>query len=165
MSGTVRNIAEFLGKKLSDSDVSKIAEHCSWQNMRNNKMTTMDYQRKLRSVDDNAGGFINKGKPQCSFVKFEMLYVLSGPTRLPILAQLDDVVHEFQTQTCRNSQTQRLLLSELQNDHTSRMVLGSFQCWGVLLLLHIVGQGPAVLAAVAGRVGYIFLYFSSVFPF
>ena len=42
------------------------------------------------------------------------------------------------------------------------MVLGSFQCRGVLLLLHIVGQGPGVLAAGAGRVGYIFfLYFSS----
>ena len=39
------------------------------------------------------------------------------------------------------------------------MVLGSLQCRGVLLLLHIVGQGPAVLAAGAGRVGYI--YFSS----
>ena len=39
------------------------------------------------------------------------------------------------------------------------MVLGSFQCRGVLLLLHIVGQGPAVLAADAGRVGYIFYIF------
>ena len=39
------------------------------------------------------------------------------------------------------------------------MVLGSFQCWGVLLLLHIVGQGPAVLAAGAGRVCYIFFIF------
>ena len=36
---------------------------------------------------------------------------------------------------------------------------------GVLLLLHIVGQGPAVLAAGAGRVGYIFLYFSFNLPF
>ena len=36
------------------------------------------------------------------------------------------------------------------------MVLGSFQCRGVLLLLHIVGQGPAVLAAGVGWVGYIF---------
>ena len=36
----------------------------------------------------------------------------------------------------------------------------SFQCRGVLLLLHdIVGQGPAVLAAGAGRVGYIFYIF------
>ena len=43
------------------------------------------------------------------------------------------------------------------------MVLGSFQCRGVLLLLHIVGQGPAVPAAGAARVGYIFFYFSSVF--
>ena len=30
------------------------------------------------------------------------------------------------------------------------MVLGRFQCRGVLLLLHIVGQGPAVLASGAG---------------
>ena len=39
------------------------------------------------------------------------------------------------------------------------MVLGSFQCRGVLLLLHLVRQGPAVLAAGAGRVGYIFYIF------
>ena len=39
------------------------------------------------------------------------------------------------------------------------MVLGSFQCRGILLLLHIVGQGPAVLAAGVGRVGYIYIYF------
>ena len=39
------------------------------------------------------------------------------------------------------------------------MVLGSFQCRGVLLLLHIVGQGPAVFAAGTGRVGYIFYIF------
>ena len=38
--------------------------------------------------------------------------------------------------------------------------LGSFQGRGVLLLLHIVGQGPAELAAGEGRVGYIFLYLS-----
>ena len=38
------------------------------------------------------------------------------------------------------------------------MVLGSFQCRGVLLLLHIVEQGPAVLAAGTGWVGYIFFY-------
>ena len=36
------------------------------------------------------------------------------------------------------------------------MVLGSFQGRGVLPFLHIVGQGPAVLAAGAGQVGYIF---------
>ena len=45
------------------------------------------------------------------------------------------------------------------------MVLGRFQCRGVLLILHIVGQGPAVIAAGAGQVGYIFFYFSSIFHF
>ena len=39
------------------------------------------------------------------------------------------------------------------------MVLGSFQCRGILLLLHIVGQGSAVLAPGAGRVGYILYIF------
>ena len=44
------------------------------------------------------------------------------------------------------------------------MVLGSFQCRGVLLLWHMVGQGPAVLAAGAGRVGCFsyFVYISSI---
>ena len=45
------------------------------------------------------------------------------------------------------------------------MVLGSFQCRGVLLLLHIVGQGPAVLAAGAGWVGYIVFIFFIYFTF
>ena len=36
------------------------------------------------------------------------------------------------------------------------MVLGSFQCRRILLLLHIVRQEPAVLAAGGGWVGYIF---------
>ena len=39
------------------------------------------------------------------------------------------------------------------------MVLGSFQCQGILLLLHIVGQEPAVLAAGAGRMNFIFYVF------
>ena len=43
------------------------------------------------------------------------------------------------------------------------LVLGSFQCRKVLLFWHIVGQGPAVLAAGAGWVGYVlsflFIYF------
>ena len=43
------------------------------------------------------------------------------------------------------------------------MVLGSFQCRGVLLLWHMVGQGPTVLSAGAGRVGY-FLVFHLVYP-
>ena len=42
------------------------------------------------------------------------------------------------------------------------MVLGSFQCRGVLLLWHMVGQGPAVLAAGAGQVGCFLIFLSSL---
>ena len=46
------------------------------------------------------------------------------------------------------------------------MVLGSFQGRGFLLLLHTVGQGPAVLGAGAGGVDYIFFYIFFIYlPF
>ena len=41
------------------------------------------------------------------------------------------------------------------------ILLGNFQCQGVLLPWHIVGQGPAVLAASAGRVGCLYFFFIS----
>ena len=42
----------------------------------------------------------------------------------------------------------------------------SFQCCGVLLPLYIVGQGPAVLVAGTGRVGYIYFFIFSIYlPF
>ena len=43
------------------------------------------------------------------------------------------------------------------------MVLGSFHCWGVQLLWHIIGQGPAVLAAGEGRVGFFFFFFHLIY--
>ena len=43
------------------------------------------------------------------------------------------------------------------------MVLGSFQCRGVVRLWHMVGQGPAVLAAGAARVKFLF-FISSLLP-
>ena len=44
------------------------------------------------------------------------------------------------------------------------MVLGSFQCQGVLLLWNIEGQRPAVLAASAGQVGCFFFSFFHLGP-
>ena len=44
------------------------------------------------------------------------------------------------------------------------MVLGSFQCWGVLLLWHMVAQGPAVIAAGAGWMGYVLCFLDFVYP-
>ena len=42
------------------------------------------------------------------------------------------------------------------------MVLGSFQCQGVLLLWYRVGKGPAVLAAGAGWWAILFFFISSI---
>ena len=39
------------------------------------------------------------------------------------------------------------------------MVLGSFQCRSILLLWHMVGKGPAVLAAGARWVGFVLYFF------
>lgn len=59
----VRKIAAFLGKSLSDDDISRICEHCSVDNMRTNNMVNLSYWRDVKYVNDNApGGFINKGK-------------------------------------------------------------------------------------------------------
>ena len=38
------------------------------------------------------------------------------------------------------------------------MMLGSFQCRGVLLLLHMLGQGSALLEPGAGLVVYLFIF-------
>ena len=54
-------------------------------------------------------------------------------------------------------------LRRLSSHRTEEEV--SFQCRGVLLLLHIVEQGPGVLAAGAGRVDYIFFLFFIYLPF
>ena len=60
---------------------------------------------------------------------------------------------------------------ELPHDKTNQMACAPSEdsdqpgCRGVLLLLHIVGQGPAVLAAGAGRVGYIYIFFFIYLPF
>ena len=44
------------------------------------------------------------------------------------------------------------------------MGLGSFQCRGILLLWHMVGKGPVMLAAGAGRVAiFIYLFFFIIF--
>ena len=49
--------------------------------------------------------------------------------------------------------------SNRQGNHSGwlgAMVLGSFQCRGVLLLWHMVGQGPAVLAGGVGCPIFLF---------
>ncbi|XP_060569479.1 sulfotransferase 1E1-like [Ruditapes philippinarum] len=59
----VRQIADFLGRKLTDEDVANICDHCSVENMKNNPMCNLSYWRKYKKVYDNSdGSFINQGK-------------------------------------------------------------------------------------------------------
>ena len=55
------------------------------------------------------------------------------------------------------------ILSSFSNASSVGRWLDILKYWwsrpGVLLLLHIVGQGPAVLAAGAGRVAIFFIFF------
>ncbi|XP_060565968.1 sulfotransferase 4A1-like [Ruditapes philippinarum] len=63
-TATVRTIATFLGRTLSEDDVTRIVEHCHVDKMRDNDKVNMSYWRDIRYVNDNSeGGFINKGKP------------------------------------------------------------------------------------------------------
>lgn len=59
----VRQIADFLGRTLTDDDVAKICEHCSVDNMRQNDKVNMSYWREIKHINDKAPGrFINQGK-------------------------------------------------------------------------------------------------------
>ena len=57
---------------------------------------------------------------------------------------VDTLIFFFYAKTCTTTKTS---------------MLGTFQCRHVLLLWHMVGPGPAVLAAGAGRVGWFFFFF------
>ncbi|KAL4224763.1 Sulfotransferase domain [Mactra antiquata] len=59
----IRRIAEFLGRKLTDDDVERISEHCSIEQMKNNKMTNFSYITQYKETNEDAPErFINKGK-------------------------------------------------------------------------------------------------------
>ncbi|XP_060597875.1 sulfotransferase 1C2-like [Ruditapes philippinarum] len=60
---TIREIAEFLGRKLTDQDVERITEHCRVENMRDNPMVNLAYFRDIKTLNDDADGrFINAGQ-------------------------------------------------------------------------------------------------------
>ena len=64
MAGTVRRIAEFLGRELSEENVKKICDHCSIENMKKNEMTNGDYFVDVADFEmaPDHGGLINSGK-------------------------------------------------------------------------------------------------------
>lgn len=62
LPAAILRIADFLKRSLSPEDVTKIAEHCSVENMKKNDMVNLKYMSDLKPMNTEVGGaFINKG--------------------------------------------------------------------------------------------------------
>ncbi|XP_053373145.1 sulfotransferase 1C2-like isoform X2 [Mercenaria mercenaria] len=60
----VRRIADFLGRKLTEDDISRIADHCSVANMRDNPAVNNSYWVEFKKMNfENGARFINEGVP------------------------------------------------------------------------------------------------------
>ena len=53
MEGAIKQIADFLGKKLTDEQVTNIKEHCRFENMKEN--SAVNYFRTELGVVDSEG--------------------------------------------------------------------------------------------------------------
>ncbi|WAR13048.1 ST1A1-like protein [Mya arenaria] len=63
LPNTCHKIAEFLDRKLTDDEITRICQHCHVDNMRNNDHVNGTYWKTFKRMnDDSAGRFINKGK-------------------------------------------------------------------------------------------------------
>lgn len=63
INSSIRKIADFLGKSLSEADVSKIAEHCQFKNMKNNEMLNFSWWKESGIADkEDENEFLRKGK-------------------------------------------------------------------------------------------------------
>ena len=64
MAAAIRRIAKFLGRTLTDNDVTNIADHCSIVKMRENDKVNVSYWQDIGYVDfkPNESHFINQGR-------------------------------------------------------------------------------------------------------
>ena len=63
--GTIRKIAEFLGRSLTEKDIDHVMEHTSLENMKNNPACNFSYVEEEQKVDKTHGTFINTGNLAC----------------------------------------------------------------------------------------------------
>ena len=59
--GTIRTIAKFLGKTLTDKEVELIKNYCSFERMKKNDMSNHSWFKTL-GVSSQEGDFIRKGR-------------------------------------------------------------------------------------------------------
>ncbi|XP_022089844.1 uncharacterized protein LOC110978853 [Acanthaster planci] len=61
LRGTVETVCRFLGKKLSDETINIITEHCTFSNMKRNKMAQLDSLFDKKDLPEGSS-FMRKGK-------------------------------------------------------------------------------------------------------
>ncbi|XP_062699851.1 sulfotransferase 1C4 [Aedes albopictus] len=66
LSETIRTVASFLDKKLSDEDVNKLVDHLSIDNCKNNPSMNGAELKAVGILNHNTQGFIRKGKVNSS---------------------------------------------------------------------------------------------------
>ena len=59
--GTIKKIADFLGRSLTEKDIDNVMEHTSLENMKKNPACNFQHMEEVQKVDKTEGAFINKG--------------------------------------------------------------------------------------------------------
>ncbi|XP_062536360.1 luciferin sulfotransferase [Armigeres subalbatus] len=66
LSDTIRTVAKFLDKNISDENVVKLMDHLSIENCKNNPSMNGSELKEVKILNDNTQGFIRKGKVNSS---------------------------------------------------------------------------------------------------
>ncbi|CAG9783943.1 unnamed protein product [Diatraea saccharalis] len=59
---TVQRVAKFLGKTVTEEQMSRLCEHLAFNNFKRNKSVNMEFFKELNTTNTNASPFIRKGK-------------------------------------------------------------------------------------------------------
>lgn len=62
LPGTIEKVAKFLGKSLTDTDASKLAEYLSIDNFKHNPAVNQNELRDVRILNITTEGFVRNGK-------------------------------------------------------------------------------------------------------
>lgn len=94
LPGSIRRVAKFLGKELTQQQMERLCDHLSFENFKNNKSVNFEELREVGWLDEKET-FIRKG--------FYPLYqsILSIPSQIIIRCLIPDFVHFIiRTQAC-----------------------------------------------------------------
>lgn len=65
MKGTIRAVADFVGKTMTEDDIDRLADHLHISNFKNNPAVNFESHRDIGLLNKNTEGFIRQGKSKC----------------------------------------------------------------------------------------------------